>query len=182
MEGTPVSGSRLWCRSAEDAEHGLGEHVVVEGDQGDHRGDEHDRHDRVGHELVAGRPDDLAKLGDNLPVVDGDPIEKARTLRSPTTAGGLRRPFRGESHRWCTPPPFSSLLVVLPRRAGGTRTPNHRFWRPGLCQLSYCPVTGPRPAWTRGTGRASVRRAQRAGRTRRNPLDRPTSPLGAWHP
>src|SRR4051812_18823126 len=29
------------------------------------------------------------------------------------------------------------------RRAGGTRTPNHRFWRPGLCQLSYCP-----PQWT----------------------------------
>src|SRR5579875_2446653 len=26
------------------------------------------------------------------------------------------------------------------RRAGGTRTPNHRFWRPGLFQLSYCPV------------------------------------------
>src|SRR5512144_2728680 len=26
------------------------------------------------------------------------------------------------------------------RRAGGTRTPNRRFWRPVLCQLSYCPV------------------------------------------
>ena len=24
-------------------------------------------------------------------------------------------------------------------RAGGTRTPNRRFWRPVLCQLSYCP-------------------------------------------
>src|SRR6187402_1106369 len=24
-------------------------------------------------------------------------------------------------------------------RAGGTRTPNLRFWRPLLCQLSYCP-------------------------------------------
>src|SRR5215831_3511730 len=24
-------------------------------------------------------------------------------------------------------------------RAGGTRTPNRRFWRPGLYQLSYCP-------------------------------------------
>ena len=28
-------------------------------------------------------------------------------------------------------------------RAGGTRTPNRRFWRPVLCQLSYCP---PEPA------------------------------------
>ena len=25
------------------------------------------------------------------------------------------------------------------RRAGGTRTPNLRFWRPVLCQLSHCP-------------------------------------------
>src|SRR3984957_8881457 len=25
-------------------------------------------------------------------------------------------------------------------RAGGTRTPNRRFWRPGLYQLSYCPT------------------------------------------
>src|SRR5260370_40045335 len=25
-------------------------------------------------------------------------------------------------------------------RAGGNRTPNLRFWRPPLCQLSYCPV------------------------------------------
>src|SRR5580692_1507559 len=24
-------------------------------------------------------------------------------------------------------------------RAGGNRTPNLRFWRPPLCQLSYCP-------------------------------------------
>src|SRR3974390_1035047 len=25
-------------------------------------------------------------------------------------------------------------------RAGGNRTPNLRFWRPPLCQLSYCPL------------------------------------------
>src|SRR4051794_28243152 len=36
-----------------------------------------------------------------------------------------------------------AVVAYLPRRAGGTRTPNHRFWRPGLCQLSYCPVAGP---------------------------------------
>ncbi len=28
----------------------------------------------------------------------------------------------------------------LERRAGGTRTPNRRFWRPVLYQLSYCPI------------------------------------------
>src|ERR1700736_5204291 len=27
-------------------------------------------------------------------------------------------------------------------RAGGTRTPNRRFWRPVLYQLSYCPRWG----------------------------------------
>src|SRR5205085_3014131 len=25
-------------------------------------------------------------------------------------------------------------------RTGGNRTPNPRFWRPVLCQLSYCPL------------------------------------------
>ena len=31
------------------------------------------------------------------------------------------------------------LTIVEFRRAGGNRTPNRRFWRPVLCQLSYCP-------------------------------------------
>src|SRR5262245_15039445 len=29
--------------------------------------------------------------------------------------------------------------MLLPCRRGGTRTPNPRFWRPVLCQLSYAP-------------------------------------------
>src|ERR1700675_1019839 len=29
---------------------------------------------------------------------------------------------------------------VASGREGGNRTPNLRFWRPPLCQLSYCPV------------------------------------------
>src|SRR5438477_1887518 len=44
----------------------------------------------------------------------------------------------------------SSMLggqVVVCCRAGGTRTPNRRFWRPVLYQLSYCPP---------GRGRAGV--------------------------
>ena len=36
---------------------------------------------------------------------------------------------------------------MLVSRAGGTRTPNRRFWRPELCQLSYCPPG----AWEPGT-------------------------------
>src|SRR5271167_528857 len=30
--------------------------------------------------------------------------------------------------------------LAMAGRAGGNRTPNLRFWRPPLCQLSYCPV------------------------------------------
>src|SRR5260221_13561461 len=41
------------------------------------------------------------------------------------------------------PPPLISLPLVPRRshagRTGGNRTPNPRFWRPVLCQLSYCP-------------------------------------------
>src|SRR3954452_15794960 len=40
------------------------------------------------------------------------------------------------------PRPRMDLLTALQRRAGGTRTPNRRFWRPVLYQLSYCPLGG----------------------------------------
>jgi hypothetical protein len=33
-------------------------------------------------------------------------------------------------------------------RGGGTRTPNRRFWRPVLCQLSYAPI-GSSHGWGR---------------------------------
>src|SRR5689334_566990 len=37
--------------------------------------------------------------------------------------------------------PYGTCQLGRPphRRAGGTRTPNRRFWRPVLCQLSHCP-------------------------------------------
>src|SRR5216110_2052621 len=47
------------------------------------------------------------------------------------------------------------------RRAGGTRTPNRRFWRPVLYQLSHCPKRGERPHEA-STG--PVEPGQRAGR------------------
>ena len=40
----------------------------------------------------------------------------------------------------------SSPDLVLKSRAGGTRTPDLRFWRPLLYQLSYCPL----PTWSPG--------------------------------
>jgi hypothetical protein len=43
-------------------------------------------------------------------------------------------------HFWRAP---AGILRLRPRakdgRTGGNRTPNPRFWRPVLCQLSYCP-------------------------------------------
>src|SRR5580693_10785818 len=34
---------------------------------------------------------------------------------------------------------YCYLQATSSGRAGGNRTPNRRFWRPPLCQLSYCP-------------------------------------------
>src|SRR5919199_1703145 len=39
---------------------------------------------------------------------------------------------------------ISSPDLVIKSRAGGTRTPDLRFWRPLLYQLSYCPL----PTWS----------------------------------
>src|SRR3954469_14721847 len=56
-------------------------------------------------------------------------------------------------------------------RAGGTRTPNHRFWRPGLYQLSYDPSwwrNGPAPA-RRSAGPAGSAGSGRAGAVAKGP-------------
>src|SRR6476660_7279103 len=40
-------------------------------------------------------------------------------------------------------------------RGDRTRTYNHRFWRPVLCQLSYAPVSGP-ATWLPGAACAAA--------------------------
>src|ERR1700733_7101176 len=50
----------------------------------------------------------------------------------------------------------STLGTCFGGRAGGNRTPNLRFWRPPLCQLSYCPINALR-AGSRGSLRAPAR-------------------------
>src|ERR1700722_2465380 len=52
---------------AEHLEHQLGEPVVQARDDDHHEEHEHQAHHRVGDELLAGRPDHLAELGDHLP-------------------------------------------------------------------------------------------------------------------
>src|SRR5688500_13749758 len=69
-------------------------------------------------------------------------------------------------------------------RAGGTRTPNRRFWRPVLYQLSYCPpvAVGPRPIHdTRDAVLVPRRHALRAsagGSCRREDSPLPSLALG----
>src|SRR6266516_5986479 len=71
------------------------------------------------------------------------------TLRSsPTMSSKFRtRPRRGEGVVRCTLFDLGSVgttlaMVVIPEsgRGGATRTPDPRFWRPLLYQLSYTPV------------------------------------------
>src|SRR5664280_131973 len=63
----------------------------------------------------------------------------AHSSSSLTLSGGVSRATARE------PPLRTSLSDQtlrrnLLRRAGGTRTPNRRFWRPMLYQLSHCPM------------------------------------------
>src|SRR5215475_2216540 len=44
---------------------------------------------------------------------------------------------------------MNSLCSRLDGRPGGNRTPNLRFWRPPLCQLSYWPTLFGRNRWKR---------------------------------
>ena len=75
-----------------------------------------------------------------------------RTLRT-NSAAPANLPF-------CCVAPFPALRLlaiisspdlVIKSRAGGTRTPDLRFWRPLLYQLSYCPplktLTGSPGGW-----------------------------------
>src|SRR5690606_11667496 len=89
----------------------------------------------------AGRQDDDA--GDQLRC-----IECSRALLNlfshafPSQAMTTRLGPGHASRMLVRPPAFESLSPVLfSGRPGGNRTPNLRFWRPPLCQLSYWPST-----------------------------------------
>src|SRR5258708_21182096 len=53
--------------------------------------------------------------------------------RNTTVPHNQRASFRTTNEPWV------STLDPRTGRTGGNRTPNPRFWRPVLCQLSYCP-------------------------------------------
>src|SRR6266702_6059782 len=81
-------------------------------------------------------------------IVRNSPQLGQMTLRSsPTMSSKFRtRPRRGEGVVRCTLFDLDSgtalAMVVIPEsgRGGATRTPDPRFWRPLLYQLSYTPV------------------------------------------
>src|SRR5262245_51419191 len=68
-------------------------------------------------------------------------LSRARPPRdscSSTVAAFIVFGARGRSLKEPTPSD-RPCLPAQPGRTGGNRTPNPRFWRPVLCQLSYCP-------------------------------------------
>src|SRR3954471_4257671 len=75
-----------------------------------------------------------------------------------------------------TAAPSSDLGQVVVRcRAGGTRTPNRRFWRPVLYQLSYCPPGAVGPDGQDSSGCRTARRRP----TARQPVNRGVTTTGA---
>src|SRR6266568_1495554 len=124
---------------AEDGEHEPGENRVHAGDNAHHDQYEYDGNRGVGDQLLASRPDHLPELGPDLPHEDG----RARPLRLRRAAGlsrplGLRATYLSRHVLTCRAGQLPARAGARPagyeptRRAGGTRTPNRRFWRPGL--------------------------------------------------
>ena len=138
-------------------------------------GEEND--DRVVDDLGPRGPGHLPELAPNLAeVLGGD--RRAPWADGPSGRRRASRRGRRPVGRRAGPAlhhPLRLSVQQLPlgtwrserSRAGGTRTPNRRFWRPVLCQLSYCPwgrpgagwsddSYGPRPAPTGGEVRTTV--------------------------
>src|SRR5262250_2960221 len=125
--------------TTEDGEHQLREDGVHAGDDAHHDQDEDDCDCGVGDQFLAGWPDHLPEFGPDLPHEDG----WARPLRLRRTAGlnrpsGLRATYLSRHVLTCSAGQTAGSRRCGPagygptRRAGGTRTPNRRFWRPGL--------------------------------------------------
>src|SRR6185295_19913078 len=111
-----------WRRRTDDAPgDDDGEEVVEEEDvRGDQRRD-HEHDERQAKDRLTARPGHLAQLGPRLL----RELDRALARRP-------RRPHRCGRH---------TCLSIPSSTAGETRTLNLRFWRPLLCQLSYCRMT-----------------------------------------
>ena len=138
----------------EQEEHALGEDVVQDRRSALPKTQRGQHHRRVVHDLGAVRPQHLCELALHLTQVLREPLAGAGAvrLRGPALAracsgvGARQASRRGragpgaEACRFVCR--FTNVLESRVSRAGGTRTPNRRFWRPVLYQLSYCPLIG----------------------------------------
>src|SRR5580658_10528634 len=138
--GAGTAPVRPGNRLAEHPEHQLGEPVVQARNDDHHEEHEDQAHHRVGDKLLAGRPDDLAKLGDHLPEEHGGRGPGSALGRAPGSAPLLRGLIAClSSHNLTYTSAGCAVAPDRTRRAGGTRTPNHRFWRPGLWPIELLP-------------------------------------------
>src|SRR6266496_4936907 len=136
----PRSAAPPWSRLAEQREHQLGEAVVQARDDDDHEGHEDQADHGVGDQHRPGGPDHLAKFADHLPEDQGGGGPGLALGCAAASAPFLRGLTACLSRHILTY--RSAGLAVSPdctRRAGGTRTPNHRFWRPGLWPIELLP-------------------------------------------
>src|SRR6266480_2314723 len=148
------SGGRV-VMSVEEEQDELRREVVVPEDERrheDHR-DEHD--DRGVDDLVAGGPRDLLQLAPDLAEVlaGAGALALRRRLRAGLALGRARPVGLLTLHQslglsvHVTASLAGDLTVARSgfgvtrrgSRAGGTRTPNRRFWRPVLCQIELLP-------------------------------------------
>src|SRR5207342_3285741 len=116
------------------------EAVVQARDDDDHEGHEDQADHGVGDQHRPGGPDHLAKFTDHLPEEQGGGGPGPALGCAAASAPFLRGLTACLSCHILTY--RSAGLAVSPdrsRRAGGTRTPNHRFWRPGLWPIELLP-------------------------------------------
>ena len=109
-------------------------------DAEEHRRQDHDDRRRV--DLLLRRPGDALQLVAHLA---RGTAARARTGRRPppSTLSSRRRVRQSVLTRAIvsTRPRSRRLRSNGSGRPGGNRTPNPRFWRPVLCQLSYWPTS-----------------------------------------
>src|SRR5580693_7958576 len=132
----------------EDQPHAGGKHLIHDEEKHGRNKHHHKHHRRSDHGLLAARPSDAGNfLADLLKKID-----RTRLRHKPA--------HLGRQHRLG---PYGSYFSAFqePRlssgRSGGARTPNPRFWRPVLYQLSYTPILERMPGLNPGVAAPETR-------------------------
>src|SRR6185437_6019199 len=120
----------------EDELHAAREHLIDE--EKEHRRYDHHGEDHGGRNdgLLAGRPGHTTNFLSDLP----QKFERRGFCHHKPLEGGL---YSSPARILLAPAPrfrARNRVGARPGRSGGARTPNPRFWRPVLYQLSYTPI------------------------------------------